>query len=217
MSASAAPLPAAPPAAAAAGDARSDEVLFAAYQRGEVAAFRLLVERHHRPVFRFCLRALGNPEAAEDAAQEVFLRVVRNAAAWQPQAKFTTWLYTIARNFCIDEARKRVHRRTESLNAPRGDEASGEERIDAVPAATPGSDQLTDAGRMRVVIDRAVAALPEEQREVFCLREHGDLSFREMADVLGVGENTLKSRMRYALVALRRALEAAGFQAPDSS
>lgn len=189
----------------------SDEELIGAYKNGKVEAFRVLVERHERPVYRFCLRSLGNPEAAADATQEVFLRVVRNAPRWEQKAKFTTWLYTIARNYCIDEARKGRFRKTESLNEPAHRDSDGsEERQDRVAAETPSSDLVLEQRRTRAVIDETVATLPEEQREVFCLREYSGLSFKEIADAVGANENTVKSRMRYALTALRKALEAAG-------
>ena len=196
---------------------RTDEELMAAYQQGEPAAFRLLVERHQGPVYRFCLRALGSKEAAADATQEVFLRVVKHAARWERRAKFTTWMYTIARNFCIDESRKARFRRTDSLNAPlsRDDEAGGE-KIDQLSQEEPGSDRLTEGVQIRAVIDRTLAAMPAEQREVFCLRQYGGLAFKEIAKSVEVGENTVKSRMRYALTALRKALEEAGFAPHDS-
>ena len=185
---------------------------------GKVEAFRVLVERHEKPVYRFCLRSLGSPEAAADATQEVFLRVVRNATRWEQKAKFTTWLYTIARNFCIDEARKGRFRKTESLNEPASRDAEGgEERQDRVVAPTPGSDAVTDHKRVRAVIEETLQELPDEQREVFCMREYGGLAFKDIADAVGANENTVKSRMRYALTSLRKALEGAGFQAPDSS
>lgn len=199
----------------------TDEELITAYKNGKVEAFKVLVERHERPLYRFCLRSLGNPEAAADATQEVFLRVVRNAPKWEQKAKFTTWLYTIARNYCIDEARKGRFRKTESLNEPaRRDEEGGEERQDRLPAGTPGGDVVLDQRRMRAVIDETLAALPEEQREVFCLREYSGLAFKDIAEAVGANENTVKSRMRYALSALRKALEAAGCAPrgpPDSS
>lgn len=207
-----------PADAARAGEARTDEELMAAYQEGEVAAFRELVARHEGPVYRFCLRSLSNPDAAADATQEVFLRVVKNAARWQHKAKFTTWMYTIARNFCIDEARKRKFRKTDSLNETVGkDEEAGTEKIDQVTADEVGADRLTDSLRIRAVIDAALQELPEEQREVFCLRQYGGLPFKEIGEAVGVGENTVKSRMRYALGTLQKALLAAGFQPPDSS
>lgn len=197
---------------------RTDEQLMAAYREGEVAAFQELVRRHERPVYRFCMRSLGNPDAAADAVQEVFLRVVKNAARWEERAKFTTWMYTIARNFCIDEARKRNFRKTDSLNEKVGrDDDGGTEKIDQVAEQGPGSDRLTDSVRIRQVVDAALAELPEEQREVFCMRQYGGLPFKEIAEAVGAGENTVKSRMRYALATLQKALLAAGFEPPDSS
>lgn len=196
----------------------TDEDLMRAYQDGEVTAFHALVRRHERPLYRFCLRSLGNPDAAADACQEVFLRVVKNAARWEQKAKFTTWMYTIARNFCIDEARKRNFRKTDSLNEKVGrDDESGTEKIDQVASTDPDSGRLTDSVRMRQVIDLALAELPEEQREVFCLRQYSGLAFKDIADAVGTGENTVKSRMRYALQSLQKALIAAGFHPHDTS
>jgi RNA polymerase sigma-70 factor, ECF subfamily len=209
---------AARPAKAPMGEARSDEELLAAYKGGEVAAFRLLLQRHEKPVYRFCLKSLHSPEAAADATQEVFLRVVRNAPRWEHKARFTTWMYTIARNYLVDEARKARFRRTDSLNEPLGKDAEGgEERLDRVASPGPGSDDQVEGARVRATLDAALAELPEDQREVFCLREYAGLAFKDIAEAVGAGENTVKSRMRYALGALRKALEAAGFQAPDTS
>lgn len=189
----------------------------AAYKGGDVAAYRVLVERHHAPVYRFCLRALRSPEQAADAAQEVFLRVVKNAPSWERKAKFTTWLYTMARNFCIDEARKGRFRKTESLNESVGkDDDGGDERIDRVASEVPQQDRLADNTRLRKVIDAAVKDLPDEQRQVFLLREVSGLQFKDIADMTGVGENTVKSRMRYALASLQKRLAAAGFVAGEA-
>jgi RNA polymerase sigma-70 factor (ECF subfamily) len=192
-------------------DARTDEELMSSYKTGDASAFRALVERHHAPVYRFCLRALRSPEAAADAAQEVFLRVVKNAASWEPKAKFTTWVYTIARNHCIDEARKGRFRKTDSLNETVGQDGEGEEKIERVASPLPQSDQIAHGTRLRKAIDKALATLPDEQREVFLLREVSGLAFKEIADATGVGENTVKSRMRYALAGLKKALDAMGF------
>lgn len=197
---------------------RTDEELMAAYREGEVAAFHELVRRHEKPVFRFCLRSLGDQEAAADATQEVFLRVVKNAARWELKAKFTTWMYTIARNFCIDEARKRNFRKTDSLNEKVGkDDDGGTEKLDQVASSDIAADRVEDGKRIRAVVEATLAALPEEQREVFCMRQYGGLAFKDIGDAVGVGENTVKSRMRYALQALQRALKAAGLDPNDTS
>jgi RNA polymerase sigma-70 factor (ECF subfamily) len=118
----------------------------------------------------------------------------------------------MARNFCIDEARKGRFRKTESLNEKvNKDDDGGDERLDRVASEVPQQDRLADNTRLRKVIDEAVKELPDEQREVFLLREMSGLQFKDIADLTGVGENTVKSRMRYALAALQKHLQAAGF------
>jgi RNA polymerase sigma factor (sigma-70 family) len=173
-------------AAEGTGARRTDEELMAAYKEGEVAAFHELVKRHERPLYRFCLRSLGNQDAAADAAQEVFLRVVKNAARWERRAKFTTWMYTIARNFCIDEARKRNFRKTDSLNEKVGrDDDGGTEKLDQVADGGPGSDRLTDSMHIRQVVDLTLAvlhapirwaAVQGDRRSRGRRREHGEIA-----------------------------------------
>jgi RNA polymerase sigma-70 factor, ECF subfamily len=195
-----------------------DAELFSAYCDGDVGAFQELVKRHQAPLYRFCLRSLGNPEAATDATQEVFLRVVKNAPKWERKAKFTTWLYTIARNFCIDETRKGRFRKTESLDEPihtHGE--SGASKIDQVSSDLPNAEAALRARRVRSAVNMALESLPAEQREVFCLRQYGGLSFREIAESLDVGENTVKSRMRYALGSIGKTLKDEGVSIDDTS
>src|SRR5262249_997579 len=88
----------------------ADEDLMVAYQKGEVRAFEILLHRHRKPVFNFILRYVGDKETAEDLLQETFMRVIKGSDAYKRQAKFTTWLYTIARNLCVDQTRRRKHR-----------------------------------------------------------------------------------------------------------
>lgn len=192
----------------------SDEELMFQYKSGALLPFEELVRRHRRAVFHFALRSLNNPAAAEDALQEIFLRVVKYAPQWEQKAKFKTWLFTIARNHCIDEARKNVFRRTESLDAPLTQEEGSATRGDMVASTDAGADQNAHANRVRVVLDAAVAKLPEEQREVFLMREHSDIQFKDIAQIMNVSENTVKSRMRYALESIRKELLAKGITPP---
>src|SRR6267142_1194833 len=111
----------------------SDEGLMLRYQKGDVRSFELLLTRHRRPVFNFILRFVGDPAQSEDLLQEVFLRVIKGAEAYQKQAKFTTWLYTIARNLCVDASRRGKHRKAASLDAPVGDEDGSATLLDLVP------------------------------------------------------------------------------------
>jgi RNA polymerase sigma-70 factor, ECF subfamily len=193
--------------AAVQGDA-SDETLMVRYQRGDREAFTLLVRRHHRPLYNFVLRQLRQPTAAEEITQEVFLRVVQKASEFKHEARFSTWTYAIARNLCVDQLRKAAHRRHPSLDQPLGPADDARSLGDVVPSQELRGDaeRSTAALRMRATLIQAVETLPDDQREVYLLREIGNLSFKEIAEVTGVAENTAKSRMRYALDRLRTSL-----------
>jgi RNA polymerase sigma-70 factor (ECF subfamily) len=177
-----------------------DSALLSAYARGDVSAFEVLLARHRRPLFNFLLRSVRSPDRAEDLLQEVFLRIIQNAADFQGQAKFTTWMYTIARNLCVDHARKMSHRRHASLDAsPPGEDNAP--LIGRIANHDPLPDRTAATPRLREQIAAAVEGLPEEQREVFLMRQLQGLAFADIASVVGVSENTVKSRMRYAKAA----------------
>jgi RNA polymerase sigma-70 factor (ECF subfamily) len=187
----------------------TDEALMARYQQGDVAAFAELVARHEKRLWNFVRRFVADSATAEDLLQEVFMRVVKNAAEWQPSAKFTTWLFTIARNLCTDNARRGVFRRVESLDQTPGAtrDESGPHRIDKVASHDGNAERAAMDREIATLVDQAVATLPVEQREVFLMREVMDMSFAEIATATKTSEPTVKSRMRYALERLRGALE----------
>jgi RNA polymerase sigma-70 factor, ECF subfamily len=188
-------------------DDQPDEDLMVLYQKGEVRAFEILLVRHRKPLYNFILRYLGDKETAEDLLQEAFMRVIKGAEAYKRQAKFTTWLYTIARNLCVDQTRRRKHRKHASLDAPLGaDEESGS-LLDVIPSKEMASDRKSVNKQLHETMQKAIAGLSEEQREVFLMREFLDMPFKQIADVVGVPENTVKSRMRYALDKLRLELD----------
>jgi len=184
----------------------------ARYQQGEVAAFAELVSRHEKRLWNFVRRFVADAETAEDLLQEVFLRVVKSAADWQPSAKFSTWLYTIARNLCTDQARRGAFRDADSLDQPLKTSASssGLHRIDLVASPDGNAEKAAMDREIATRVDDAVGHLPVEQREVFLMREVMDLSFAEIAAATGASEPTVKSRMRYALERLRAALAELG-------
>jgi RNA polymerase sigma-70 factor (ECF subfamily) len=190
---------------------RTDEELLAAYQQGDVGAFELLLRRHRAPLFTFLLRMLGDRQKAEDLAQETFLRIVKGAQAWEQRARFQTWLYTIARNLCVDQSRRDRFRRTDSLDQEGPDDEPP--MVDSVPGREIDPARGAESARLRPVLQKALMGLPAEQREVFILREQAGVPFKEIAELVGVNENTVKSRMRYALEGLRKALLAAGVDA----
>jgi RNA polymerase sigma-70 factor (ECF subfamily) len=185
----------------------SDEALMLRYRDGDVRAFEVLVTRHRKPIYNFILRFVREPAQAEDMLQETFLRLVKSAEGYERQAKFTTWLYTIARNLCVDASRRGKHRKAASLDAPTGADGDGAPLIELVADGNAGVDRQAIGKELQARIQQAIAALPDEQREIFLLREVADLQFNEIAAVVGCPENTVKSRMRYALEKLREALE----------
>jgi RNA polymerase sigma-70 factor (ECF subfamily) len=185
----------------------TDEQLMRRFQRGEARAFETLMRRHRTPIHSFLCRLLGDRARAEDLLQETFLRVIRGLGDWEPRATVRTWLFTIARNLAADEARRRVHRDADPLDAPRGGGQAPAQRL--ADGGRAPDDAAGDA-QLRPLLEAALAGLPDEQREVFLLREHAGLSFPEIAEATGANENTVKSRMRYALVALRDRLAALG-------
>lgn len=180
----------------------------ARYRHGEVTAFAELVARHEKKLWNFIRRFVVDNATAEDLLQEVFLRVVRNAAEWQPSARFSTWLYTIARNLCTDSARRGVLRKAASLDQTPGTAAdeSGLHRIDRVASSNENAERAAMNREIAARVDAAVATLPAEQREVFLMREMMDMSFAEIAAATKTSEPTVKSRMRYALERMRDAL-----------
>jgi len=185
----------------------TDEALMLRFQSGDRSAFALLLRRHQAPLYNFALRHLRSGPTAEEVVQDAFVRVVQSVAEFKHEARFSTWLYTIARNLCIDHLRKSALRRHPSLDAPKpGDPGGGPTLGEQTADPAPDVERSAAAGEIREQVLAAVSDLPDDQREVFLLREVSNLPFREIARIVGVPENTVKSRMRYALERLQLAL-----------
>ncbi|MBX3227228.1 MAG: RNA polymerase sigma factor [Labilithrix sp.] len=183
-----------------------DEALMLRYQAGDAAAFAQLVRRHQGALFNFALRQVRVPQVAEDVVQESFVRVVQNAADFKHEARFTTWVYTITRNLCIDHLRKRALRKHPSLDESRGEEGDGPTLGEQTADPRASVEREATGTELKERIALAVDKLPDEQREVFLMREIANLPFKEIAEITNVPENTVKSRMRYALERLQEAL-----------
>ena len=188
-------------------NAASDEELLAAYAAGDARAFGELYDRHERAIYRFFLRQGAAASAADDLLQETWLAVVRNAASFEPRAKFTTWLYTVARSKMIDQWRARDD--TVSLAYFAGDAANEPDATLDIPAgdACRPDHQVMARAEARAFL-AAVETLPPAQREAFLLQVEGGLSLDEIAAVTGAAHETVKSRLRYAMNKLRSAMEA---------
>ncbi len=188
-------------------DDLSDEQLMARYQQGDARAFDTLLGRHYQSVFNFLVRNTGNAATSEELLQDVFMRVIGSARKYEKRAKFTTWLFTIAKNIVIDHSRKQRFRRHKSLDAPLSaddDRSLGDSVADEHPSGM--ADRRFADAEFTARLDAAMSRMNEDQRMVFVLREFQELSFQEIALVVETSENTAKSRMRYALEFLRTQL-----------
>jgi RNA polymerase sigma factor (sigma-70 family) len=181
----------------------SDESLMLRYAAGELAAFDLLYERHELRLWRFVFRSAPTRAIAEELMQEVWFAVAREAGRYQPSARFTTWLFTIARNRLIDQ--RRATRPELSMDVAQADGIALRDTLPDATIVTP--DAAVEAGEQVDAIIGAVNQLPPEQREVFLLQADGDLSLEEIATVTGSSFETAKSRLRYARNKLRSLLQ----------
>ncbi|GAA0905937.1 RNA polymerase sigma factor [Rothia nasimurium] len=172
-----------------------DAALMQAWTGGDAAAFTTLYTRHKGALYRFLLRTLKDRALADELFQETWSRVIAARARYRPEARFSTWLLQIAHNLAIDSFRKqRPH--------------AGQEETEAVFAsqAAPEREQpehaLSDF-ELRRRMQLAMESLPDEQRTAFVLRMENELSIEEIATVTGVGRETAKSRLRYAMARIR--------------
>ncbi|MBP6626712.1 MAG: RNA polymerase sigma factor [Arenimonas sp.] len=175
----------------------TDEELMLAYAAGDVTAFQGLYSRHRGPLFRHLSRQLRDPALAEEFFQDVWQRVIAARDRYRPDAKFSTWLYQIAHNRMGDHWRALAHRPAAPEDA--------EERAAQVPdPETP--ERALSAFEERRRLQRALEELPQDQREVVLLRLEQELSLEEIGEITGVGRETVKSRLRYAMDKLRARL-----------
>jgi RNA polymerase sigma factor (sigma-70 family) len=188
----------------------TDENLMLRFGRGEAAAFEFLYQRHESRVFRYLRRNVKNEATANDLMQEVWFAVVRGAGKYQPTAKFTTWLFTIAHNRMVDMIR--ANHRLQSLDAaavadPEGRDAQDLSLLDRLAAdrkLEPLAQVQSQDEAAALLI--AVEQLPAEQRSAFLLQAEGELSVEEIAVATGSNFETVKSRLRYARAKLRQLL-----------
>jgi len=159
--------------------------------RGDERAFEALMTPHLDTVYRVCLRLMGNEKDAEDCAQETLLRVWTSLSSFRGQAKFSTWVYRIAVNLCLDELRKRRRQQADSL------EEMKESGFD-VPDGSSDAQSLAEQKETRQVITRVLNRLSDEHRTMLVLRDVQGFSYEEIAEMLSLPLNTVKSRISRA-------------------
>lgn len=175
----------------------SDDMLMLAWTGGDASAFERLYARHRGPLYRFLLRHLRDAALADEFFQDVWQRVIAAHAGWRPEAAFRTWLFRIAHNRLGDHWRALGHR------PPPPDDA--DERAARVPDPYTPERALSEFEQRRR-LQRAIEALPDEQRTVVLLRLDQELSLEEIGAITGAGRETVKSRLRYAMEKLREGL-----------
>jgi RNA polymerase sigma-70 factor (ECF subfamily) len=180
----------------------SDEALVGRYARGDAGAFALLYRRHEMRIWRYLLRSVSNRATADELMQEVWFAVARDARNYKPTSRFTTWLFTIARNRMIDSIRvNRPHVSLESLGC---EAPSVVDHLTEEPGLGPSA--LADGRDQARALHSALGQLPRDQRDAFLLQIEGELSVEEVARITQSSFETTKSRLRYARAKLRELL-----------
>ena len=173
-------------------------------------AFREVVQTYGDQIYNLTYRMLGDPAEAEDVAQEVFITVFKSIDSFRGDAKFSTWLYRIAANHCKNRikylARRGDHQRAQYVeeSAAAGDGAAAR-LTGAAPAPSP--DSQVAGAELEGIVQKTIASLDEEQRLLVVLRDVEDLSYGEIAEISGLPEGTVKSRLHRARLALRRKMQ----------
>lgn len=187
-----------------AGDTETDEALMLAWQAGDVAAFDRIYERHRGGVFRYLLRHCRDRATAEELHQDVWLKLIAARARFDAAARFTTWLYSVARNRMIDHWRRNAAQRLVSLDDDGDGRGIGDLLEDSDPAGNP--QRAATVLQESALLVAALEALPAAQRDAFLLHVEGGLAVGEIAALTSTPAETVKSRLRYAYKRLRASL-----------
>ena len=181
-----------------------DELLIRRAQRGDADAFEQLLLEHQKNVYNLCYRMAGNPDDAMDLSQETFLRAWRCLDQYQFASAFSTWLYRLCSNICIDFLRRRRRQQAVPLTF---EDADGEEQTYAVPDVQPLPEEQVELKLTRETLAAAMAQLLPEHRAVLQLRVVNEMSYEQIADVLDIQIGTVKSRLSRARNQLKKILE----------
>ena len=170
-------------------------ILVKRFQNGDPTAFNLLVERWQDKIHRFVYRYLPDNDEANEITQKTFIKAYQRMDTLDEAGKFSPWIYKVANNLCLDELKRAGRKRSVPLDL---------KRIEKVSNTTPATD--FENKELAELLNRALLQLPDEQRSVVILKQYEGLTFREIAEILEVPENTVKSRMYYGLKAMRNRL-----------
>lgn len=180
--------------------------------QGDATAFEELLVRYQGQVYNLCLRMTANAEDAADLTQEAFVKVWKNLDTFQFDAAFSTWLYRLASNCCLDFLRSRKRRPTVSLTMETDEE---DEQTAELPDDSPTPEEAAIVREERETLYLAMQSIDDEQRQILTLRVVNDLSYSDIARVLGIREGTVKSRLSRARESLRKKLTEIGNKRPS--
>jgi RNA polymerase sigma-70 factor (ECF subfamily) len=180
----------------------SDAVVVAQVLAGDRDAFRVVVERHSRSLFRLAYRMTGNEQDAEDVVQETFLRAYRQLNRFESRSSFSTWIYRIAVNCSLDSSRKR-RLQDERRMAPNPELP---DLVLSLPATDPSADRLVMSAEVQERVTATMSTLTEKERAAFVLRHYEGMSIEEVARAMGLRANAAKNNIFRAVQKLRRAL-----------
>lgn len=186
----------------------TDQELAAAFKAGDIEALGALMERHKAAVYGYLLRLTARPDVAEDLFQEVFLKLVRKPGAYTEREKFKAWLFTVARNAAMDHFRRESSRNSvyfsEGSKPLTDEDAPGP--LETAVSPEPGPQEVLENRALGEKIGAALERLSPDQREIFYLRHYSELSFKEIAEMLGLPIGTVLARMSRAAALLRKEL-----------
>lgn len=184
----------------------SDTNLMLLIKNGDQQAFRELVERHKLSVLNLCLRFTGNKQDAEDLAQEVFIRIFQAAPSYEVKAAFTTWLYRITVNLCLNHQRRKKVLYFFSLDHGKNSQHQAPYQIPDFPAKE-RPDLDFEKKEIQQIVQQAIQSLPENQKSVLILYRYQDLSYKEIAEVLDTTVSAVESRLHRAKENLKKRLK----------
>lgn len=173
--------------------------------KGDNSAFEMLMEKHMGIIYNIALRMAANQDDAEDMTQEIMIKIFRSLSSFKGNSKFSTWIYRVAVNTCLDELKKKKNKKHLSLDAEiSGDDGEGQLEI---KDDSPSPEKLAEQNELRDMVAAAVKLLSDEHRAVIVLRDIRGMSYSEIAEILGCSDGTVKSRISRARAQLKMILE----------
>jgi RNA polymerase sigma-70 factor (ECF subfamily) len=185
----------------------SDVSLMLEFQNGDIPSFEKLVKKYKESIINIIYQFIGERNEAEDLAVEVFLRVYKAAKSYEPKAKFTTWLYKITTNICLNEIRKKAKFQTISLSEPIPTGGGKEEElIERIADAAPSPQKILEKKERNALIRKAIDSLPGKQRMATILQIYEGLSYKEISRILGCSVKSVERRLYWARTNLKEKL-----------